>query len=162
MASQSIDYFYKIDQANTKLSSVYMDGKGNYSSRKVEKRIRELKNQYAAGSRNGRTQIIYCFDCDDYDRKPEDQRFLLAAAQYCKERGDEFVWFCKDIESVCLGRRVPDNEKKKEAENFVRKNIVSQIDISNLVCSNYTDRRSNICIILDQYLERQAAYSHNN
>lgn len=89
-----------------------MDGRGNY--RKKEKEISSLISQYASVSRMNRSKVIYCFDCDDFDKKQEDSEFLKAVQQYCEKKGHEFVWFCKDVECVYLGRTVEDSQKRKK------------------------------------------------
>ena len=66
--------------------------------------------------------MIYCFDCDDYDNKIDDRNFLEEAKKYCARAGYEFVWFCKDVEQVYIGRKVDDGKKKKEAAIFKAKN----------------------------------------
>lgn len=56
----TIDHFYHLDQANKNLSSIYMDGKGNYTSKKVKKEIETDIKQY----QNMRSNI--CCVLDDY------------------------------------------------------------------------------------------------
>jgi len=148
----TIKFFYKIGLANIKISPVYMDGRGNYSSGKINKRINALINEYKAGSKNNESIVIFCFDCDDYDTKPEDKQFLDNAKQYCADNGYRFVWFYKEIENVFWGRTVPDNAKKKEAENFAKKNKIKDLNIDNLKADKYKDGKSNLCSILDDYL----------
>jgi len=53
----TIDYFYHIDQANVKISPVYMGGRGNYASPKIEKRIKKLKKDYSIGSKNNKSIV---------------------------------------------------------------------------------------------------------
>ena len=48
--------------------------------------------------------IRYYFDCDDYDSKPDDRRFLREAKQYCDNKSYEFVWFYKNIEQLYIGK----------------------------------------------------------
>lgn len=62
-------------------------------------------SQYVAGNKTNQSKVIFCFDCDDYDSKPEDAEFLTNVKQYCAEKGYDFIWFCKDIERVYLGKR---------------------------------------------------------
>ena len=65
----TIDRFYKYDKAHIRLSPVYMDGKTNYLYK--EKEVKNLIKQYKATASNNETKVIYCFDCDEYDTKPE-------------------------------------------------------------------------------------------
>lgn len=149
----TIDRFYQYDQAHVKLSPIYMGGKGKYTVK--EKEILNLKSQYAAVSKRNLSKIIYCFDCDDYDMKTEDRDFLRDARQYCEKHGYDFVWFCKDIERVYLGKKVDNSQKKKEAAAFKAKKMISDIDSNRLSFDNYQANTSNILNILDQYITRK-------
>ena len=122
----TIDRFYQYDQAKVKFSPVYMDGKGNYKNK--EKEISSLIAQYAADSITNQSEVIFCFDCDDYDSETEDAEFLKNAKRYCNEKGYGFIWFCKDVERVYLGKKVDDRQKKKEAAMFKAKKLISEVD----------------------------------
>ena len=152
---ETIDYFYRYDQTKLKLSPVYMDGKDKF--KKKEKEINKLVKQYASQSKSNRTRVIYCFDCDDYDVKPECVTFLKSARAYCQTMGYDFVWFCKDVEHVYLGRQIPDSQKQKEAANFKRKKGIATIDVRNLAVQEFRIHGSNIVQVLDRYgeLERK-------
>ena len=130
-----------------------MNGKGKYKDK--EKDILKLISQYASTSKANRSKVIYCFDCDDYDMKPEDLKSLESAQQYCSEKGYDFVWFCKDIERVYLGKKVDDSQKKKEAEKFKAKKLIHNIDASKLSVTSYQATTSNIMKIVDKYLTRK-------
>ena len=151
----TIDYFYQCNPAHTKLSPVYMDGKGRYKNK--EKEILKLIAGYASGSvsKSNQSKVIYCFDCDDYDAKHEDSKFLEAARQYCFEKNYDFIWFCKDIECVYLGKKVDDSQKKKEAENFKIKKLIKNVSPDKLLAANYGANTSNIMRVLDTYLKRK-------
>ena len=56
--------------ANVKISTVYMDGRGNY--KKKQSMIKTMISQYKKASDNNETKVIYCFDCDRYDTNPDD------------------------------------------------------------------------------------------
>ena len=149
----TIGHFYPFyNRADTKFSVVYMDGKGNYSKPKVARQIEKYANHYRVTNPDGRNIVIYCFDCDDYDIKHEDKAFLVEAHDYCNRNGYRFVWFCKEVESVYLGKRVSDNEKVKEANAFARKKGIESIDGKKLRANAYRDTCSNICSVLDEYL----------
>ncbi len=150
---ETIDQFYEYDQAQIKLSPVYMDGKGKYKNK--EKEITSLISQYAAGSKSNQSKVIFCFDCDDYDSKPEDAEFLVNARRYCDERNYDFIWFCKDVERVYLGKKVPDSQKKKEATTFKAKKMINSVDESKLVAMNYISNNSNIMRVIGKYLSRK-------
>ena len=148
----TIESFYHLDQANIKISPVYMGGRGNYASPKIKKRIEKLKKDYSRGSDKNRSVVIYCFDCDNYDKNPTDAHFLEKARRYCRDLEYRYVWFCKDIEDVYLGRSIPDNQKKKESETFKKRKKINNIHIESLKETTYASGKSNLCKILDEYL----------
>ena len=80
----TIDRFFEYEQAQIKFSPIYMDGKGKYKNKKTGKEITSLISQYAAGNKTNQSKVIFCFDCDDYDSKPEDAEFLTNAKRYCQ------------------------------------------------------------------------------
>lgn len=149
----TIEHFYKIDQAHTKLSPVYMDSKAKYASKKKE--IDKQINHYKATSKTNESHVIYCFDCDDYDKKPEDSKFLETVKKYCKNNGYDFVWFCKDIERVYLDKKVQDKDKKRESEMFSKKKMIESINAEKLLKDNYQLNTSNILRVFDKFLERK-------
>lgn len=149
----TIERFYNYDQAHVKFTPIYMDGRGKYQ--KKEQEILKSISQYASTAEGNRTEVIYCFDCDDYDIKPEDAEFLKSAQQYCNTKGYDFVWFCKDVERVYIGKKVDDSEKKKESATFKAKKLIVHVETKKLCESNYKSYTSNIMKILDKYLERK-------
>lgn len=149
----TLDHFYQYDKAQVKFSPVYMNGKGNYKNK--EKEISNLISQYVAGNKNNKTQVIFCFDCDDYDSKSEDAEFLASARRYCFEKGYDFVWFCKDIERVYLGKKVDDSQKMKESTIFKAKKLVDKVDERNLIVNNYRTNASNIMNVVSKYLQKK-------
>lgn len=149
----TIDRFFQYDQTQIKFSTVYMDGKGKYKNK--EKEIANLISQYVAGNENNESAVIYCFDCDDYDVKPEDADFLKNAKLYCCEKKYDFVWFCKDIERVYLGEKVDDSQKKNKSAMFKAKKLIDKVDKNKLDVDSYRANTSNILNVLDQYLSRK-------
>ena len=149
----TIDRFYQYDQAQIKFSPVYMDGKGKFKNK--EKEISSLISQYTAGNKKNQTKVIFCFDCDDYDSKPEDAEFLVNAKRYCDEKGYDFIWFCKDIERVYLGKKVDGSQKKKESATFKAKKLIDDVDKSKLIVKAYRANTSNIMTEIDKYLSRK-------
>ncbi len=148
----SIEQFYSVNQGNIKLSPVYLDGKGNYSSKKTLKNIDTLSKQYRVSSEDNKSVVLCCFDCDEYDSRPEDMVFLDGVKSFCDEKGFKFVWFCKDIEQVYLGKSVPDNSKKNEANTFLKKKMIKDLSMEKFKAAKYQNGKSNLCIILDEYL----------
>lgn len=149
----TIERFYQYDRVQTKFSTVYMDGKGKY--RKKEKEITKLISQYASTSKTNDSKVIYCFDCDEYDSKQEDAKFLEDVKRYCDSQGADFVWFCKDIERVYIGKKVDDSQKGKEAAMFKAKKQIANVEAGKLSVVVYRANTSNILHILDQYLTRK-------
>lgn len=149
----TIEYFYSYERTQVKFSVVYMDGKGNYNSKKKEKEIKSLTSQYSSTSNTNWSRVIYCFDCDDYDSKMDDLKFLEEAKKYCDEHEYDFVWFCKDVEQVYIGKKVDDSQKKKEAATFKAKKQINSIDSKKLLMKNYRNNTSNIMNVLDGYSE---------
>lgn len=149
----TIERFYRYDRTQVKFSPVYMDGKGKYE--KKERDIARLLAQYASTSKTNRSKVIYCFDCDDYDSKPDDLNFLNQAKRYCANRGADFAWFCKDIERVYLGKKVDGSQKKAEAAMFKSKQSINHVDAAKLSAVHYQTNTSKILCVLDQYLERK-------
>ena len=149
----TIEYFSSYERTQVKFSVVYMDGKGNYNSKKKEKEIKSLASQYSSTSNTNRSRVIYCFDCDDYDSKMDDLKFLEEAKKYCDEHEYDFVWFCKDVEQVYIGKKVDDSQKKKEAATFKAKKQINSIDSKKLLMKNYRNNTSNIMNVLDGYSE---------
>ena len=150
---ETIEHFYLYDRIKVKLSVVYMDGRGNYSSNKKEREIKGYISQYRATSKTNKSKVIYCFDCDEYINNPEDLKFLEKAKKYCDDHEAEFVWFCKDIERVYTGKKVNAVDKKKKSEEFKKKKQISEVKVDKLSAAEYQENTSNILRILEQYLD---------
>ena len=150
---QTISQFYNLNNAHQKLSWVFMDGKGKYASASVRKDIEKRIKAYKVSAEKNESIVIYCFDCDDYDVKQEDADFLQKARSYCQDNAYRFVWFCKDIEQVFLGKRVPDGMKGKEARAFAVKGRIDKEKIRYLKQKNYQNGYSNLALVLNDYLE---------
>ena len=149
----TVEHFYEYDRTQIKFSTVYMDGKGKYKSK--EKQVAQFVRQYSAMSNANHSKVLYCFDCDDYDSRPADLKFLDKAQRYCKERNADFVWFCKDIEQVYTGNSVDKGRKKNEAVSFKVKKKIGELRAEKLTHVEYRNGVSNIMTVLDQYLERK-------
>lgn len=145
---ETIERFYTYERTQLKFTPIYMDGKGKYLKKEAD--VTSKERQYRAMSKSNQSKVIYCFDCDEYDRKPEDADFLKNARKFCEDRGYKFVWFCKDIENVYIGKRIDDSQKKKEAVNFKSRKLISRVIEKNLSQSNYKIASSNILNILDE------------
>lgn len=148
----TIERFFQYDQVQVKFSPVYMDGKGKYKNK--EKEISSLISQYACSKEN-KSKVIFCFDCDDYDSNIDDANFLLNAKKYCEEKQYDFVWFCKDVERVYLGKKVDDSQKKKEASTFKAKKLINEVDERRLAVKEYRTNTSNILDVIGRYICRK-------
>ena len=146
---ETIDRFYKYDVAHLKLSAVYMEGKNKYLSK--EKEVNLLISQYSVASANNVTKVIYCFDCDDYDSNPVDKEFLEKTQEFCKANNYEYVWFCKDIERVYLGKKVEDGHKNSEATRFKANKLIDGVSQSRLKGKAISLNMSNILNVLDKF-----------
>lgn len=152
----TIDRFFQYNQAQVKLTPVYMDGKGNYKNK--EKEISCLISQYVAGAKikqSNQSEVIFCFDCDDYDSEPEAATFLANAKSYCDEKGYYFIWFCKDVERVYLGKKIDDSQKKKEAATFKTKKLIDAVEEGKLTVNIYRTNTSNILSVIGRFLTRK-------
>lgn len=149
----TIEHFYTIDNSHTKLTPVYMDGKGKYKNK--QSIVNEYIRKYSKAADGNESHVIYCFDCDDYDTNREDAAFLKKASKYCDDNDYELVWFCKDIEGVYLKRRVEDSQKKKESAKFKAGKMISKVSSDSLNLTNYKLGSSNILKVLDKYLKRK-------
>lgn len=67
----------------------------------------------------------------------EDAEFLTNAKRYCAQKGYDFIWFCKDIECVYLGKKIDDSQKKKESATFKAKKLIEAVEERKLVADNY-------------------------
>lgn len=168
----TVDKFYLYDKAHVKLSTVYLDGKTKYKDNGKKKEVENLLKQYNNSTTQNKSVVIYCFDCDNYGAKP-DKTFLEDVQEFCKNKNKEekqkvkkneennqdfwkvkyeFVWFCEDIERVYLGRKVSDNEKKKESEKFKEKKLINNVNELKLSERSYRNNSSNILTVLDKYM----------
>ena len=72
------------------------------------------------------------------------------AKKYCDDHEAEFVWFCKDVEQVYIGKRVDDSQKKKEAASFKARKLIGKVDPKRLLENDYHICSSNIMSVLDR------------
>ncbi len=157
---KTIEEFFDLDLSVVKLSPIYMGGRGNYASNKIRKEIKRLSNQYNSTSLNNENSVIFCFDCDDYDTNSEDENFITRAKQFCDKNNYDFVWFCRDVEDVYLKRKVPDNQKRKEADRFITGKKIESVRAEVLSekgnsLSDFRIHRSNIFSVLEKYLKKK-------
>lgn len=152
---ETIEKFFIINSAKTKLSPVYLGGKRKYATKAIKNEINKLKNQFQSTSEDNQSKVILCLDCDNYDNSYEDKEFLDNAKCYCIDNNMDLVWFCKDIESVYLGNKVNDSEKKEKAAKFKSKKMIENIESDKLSKESYARNTSNIMNIVERYLDRK-------
>lgn len=68
-------------------------------------------------------------------------------------RGYDFIWFCKDVEQVYIGKRVDNSQKKNESTKFKKNNLITKVDVHRLSGRDYRIKTSNIMTVLDSYQE---------
>ena len=85
--------------------------------------------------------------------KIEDLTFLKTVKKYCDDRGYDFIWFCKDVEQVYIGKRVDNSKKKNESTKFKKNNLITKVDVHRLSGRDYRIKTSNIMTVLDSYQE---------
>ena len=146
---ETILFHYHESRKNV-VRSVYMESKSRYNSKSVLKEIDRKTKAFP-----GETHVIYFIDTDDYDISREAQNDLMQIRSFCKSNSYDLVYFCKDIEDVFYGRRVPSSAKVRTVEQFKRNKMISAVDPVRLQCENYQAHCSNILIILDKYWIRK-------
>ena len=134
-------------RTDIKVSPVFMKGKGNY--KRIKGRINKLQKDFCS---IGKSIVIYCFDTDKFDNKPEDKKNLCEEMNYCKDNGFEFVWFCHDIEEVFLGESVSRTEKTNKAKQFDFSQGIYNLDLNILLSEQMIKGKSNLLLILEKHL----------
>lgn len=147
---ETIDRFYHLG-SDIRKRFIYLDGKGNYNKPKVENEITLQTKKFGM---DNPTIVIYCLDTDKHDSDPVQANELESVIKYCKAKGYEFVWFCRDVEDVYWGEQIPDSEKTQRAAQFKKGRKISEIKESNLRNNRKTRHKSNIMTILDKHLEK--------
>lgn len=148
--SDTIKRFYTLSN-RIKISPLYMNGKNNYKSKSVLKTIDKLRKDFTSGD----TEVIYCIDTDEFETNVDHARELKEISRFCEQNGYGMIWFCRDVEDVYLGKRMPRNEKVRAAAAFRRRNGIEDISPAGLSSGKKKAHLSNILIVLDQYLERK-------
>ena len=152
--NEVIKEFYQLDP-HIKISPVYMNGRGNFNTHNTESKVSKLKKEYAAANSESATYVLYCLDCDRYDSNPEDRAFLISVKQYCDDDEDrQFVWFCRDVEDVFLGKQVEKKQKHSEAVRFQTSKKIKSLNTALLSVSGFRQHYSNLCLVLDEFLTR--------
>ena len=75
---------------------------------------------------------------------------LLISQEFCKSKNYEYVWFCKDIERVYLGKKIEDGHKNREATRFKANKLINGVSQSRLNGKFISQNMSNILSVLDE------------
>ena len=104
---ETIRHYYADDKKNV-IRRVCMESKTRYNSKAVEENI---EKECAFSKHN---HVIYCIDTDDWDTSADDRRLMEKIQAYCRSKGYDFVFFCRDVEDVYWGKRVLKTEKTRQ------------------------------------------------
>lgn len=99
--------------------------------------------------------VIYCIDTDQYEKNPNHKKEYDEIQKYCEHENYEMVWFCHDVEEVFIGYKVSDSDKTKKAAEFVKKNIVKNVNYKKLSSDKLIKNTSNMLLVFDKYLQRK-------
>ena len=145
---ETIRHFY-IETSKIVIRPIYMESKYNYKSRSVTEQIKKQ------GFNSSDTHVIYFIDTDDWDISAEAINILEKIQTYCADKGYDFVFFCKDVEDVFLGKRIADTEKISGIKRFKSTHAIGNMEVKRLEGKRYQVHCSNIMSVLDKYWERK-------
>ncbi|MBR1651470.1 MAG: hypothetical protein IJ691_09935 [Lachnospiraceae bacterium] len=141
-------YNYRLN-SDVKITPIFMGGKGNYKKKKIINKI----NKYSKIYQGGDTYVVYCFDTDKYDAKPEDAKTLEEEKRYCETCGYDFVWFCHDIEEVFLGKSVQKTEKTNKAREYSLSRGNRRMDKTRFQSEIMLKGRSNLVKVMEKIFD---------
>lgn len=140
-------YYQKNDD---KYSQVYLNGKGNYDSKSIAKKIKELVNKY-----KGISKIIYCIDLDEFENNKADNIFYTKIEKYCLENNYELVYFVRNIEEVIWNKKVENNEKNGLANKFLKNAHIDSRTMSRFKLETKKLKTSNLFCVMDKYMYKK-------
>ena len=140
---------YFVESSKIVIRPVYMESKTRYKSRAI---LADIQRQ--SGSAD--TSVIYCIDTDDYDTSAETKKLLDEIQKYCNEKGNDLVFFCRDVEDVFCGQQVSDTQKRQYAARFRSSQAIRNVEIRRLEKKEYQRHCSNILNVLGKYYKRKA------
>lgn len=111
------------------INFVYMDGKTNYNSKYATTQITNYKSEFVLGP----TEVIYCFDIDNYGNK--NRQFINTVKQYCASNNYYISFAHPEIENVF---NITGSDSKVEKVKRFRKKMPKKTSISQnkFFCSN--------------------------
>lgn len=141
---------YSFNYQNDKIAPLFLAGKQNYHSSRIQKQIKRMKDKWS-----GVTKVIYFFDTDERDIMDSTEN--RAIIDYCREHQFECVWFVKNIEQVFISTSETQKSKVQLARNFVIDSKMGLINQYDKITVSYPKNvgESNILCILDKYFKRK-------
>ena len=143
---------YPSQDRHVKLNHINLNSKTRLEA--SQKQIEDKLTSYAFAN-PGEKQFVGC--CLDTDTgKTSDPNRNKRCAAFCKKHGYELVWFHRDIEEVFIGKRVKDNQKVREAKNFVSQRKIESLNLQfflnvDIESSNY--RHTNLKAVFDEIMK---------
>ena len=147
--NETIRYYYDLKKSVFRIKE--LGSKTRFRSPKV---INEIK-EFCKYAPEGDAVIVYCIDVDNYNVSPETRELLNTIRDFCNSNGFELVLFNNDIENVYWKEHIHKNDKKKKAQEFIRKKLISTVAESNLRKDASQCHCSNILTILDNYCPKK-------
>lgn len=150
-----IKHFF--DTSGVNIQWITLGGKTNYKNKKIENKIKNLKNMFRSYNDGGKTVTIYFIDTDSTEKVYKKGSFFQNLCDYINEKGYELVWFCKNAENVFLNVE-PETltNKTQEAKDFAKNNTISRVDKERLSKLAIELNCSNILVVLSKYLPNKA------
>ncbi len=146
-----INRFYDLSDKKSSYKPIYLESKTKYKEKSKLKDIEYRKRNY-----KGETIVVYCIDYDDSDINADTKSLFDTIQAYCNKNNYEFVFFKRDVEDVFLGKCVGNHEKVKEANAFMRKNMIDKLDENALRESKPIKvHSSNLLTVLDRHFKRK-------
>ena len=159
--SSDIDYqyirsfvktIYSKQDRRVKLNCIRLNSKTRLEAN--QKKIEEKRKSYAFMNKGEKQFVVCCLDTDA--GKTGDPEQNKRCEEFCRKNDYRLVWFHRDIEEVFLGKRVRDNQKTKEAKNFVSQGKVKALNLQffskvEILSNNYG--RTNLKAVLDEIMK---------
>lgn len=137
---------------NISVKWIYMNGKTNYKTGNVCKKVADTINGYKKYSQHD--DIIHVVYCIDIDSGTDSVKLNKEIEDYCLSKNYHLIWFNQTIEHVFLGKHIHQSKnKKKEAVSFYRKEMTIDECCGERYClkefSESRSQTSNIGFVLE-------------
>lgn len=142
---EAINYFYCIYGNDIKLTSISLEGKGNFQNKL--KTINNHIHKY-----EGDSVVVFCLDLDS-QLDSTNKELNKNINDFCRRNNIRLVWFNEEIEEVFLGYKVEKRKKTNQAIHFIRSNKIKKVPIGNL-SNEYFNKisTSNFLNVFDQII----------